>query len=257
MVAVTAMEMLWQALAVRPGDVIALVGGGGKTTALYRLGRELTARGVPVVLGGTARFTPPEDGPAPNLLLLTEEGEAPPLPLSGPWPLTVSAGHGGKGRLLPVPVAWVDTWHTRHPDWVLVLEADGSAMRPFKAPAEHEPVIPPSTTLVVPVIGIDVVGRPLDATHVHRDTIVAALTGAPLGEPVTEQIIAATLLHPLGGRKGVPPGARWVPLINKADTTERLAHAERLAALLAAEAERVVIARLKREPPVVRVVERA
>jgi probable selenium-dependent hydroxylase accessory protein YqeC len=249
------METLWQALAVRPGDVLALVGGGGKTAALYRLGRELAARGVPVVLGGTARFTPPEDGPVPNLLLLTERDGAPILP-QGPWPLTVTTGQGSKGRLLPVPVAWVDAWHARHPDWVIVLEADGSAMRPFKAPAEHEPVIPPSATLVVPVVGIDAVGRPLDATHVHRDTIVAALTGAQLGAPVSEELIAATLLHPLGGRKGVPPGARWVPLINKADNPERLAHAERLAALLAAEAERVVIARLKREPPVVRVVAR-
>ncbi len=249
------MDTLSQALAVRPGDVVALVGGGGKTAALYRLGRELAARGVPVVLGGTARFTPPEGGPAPNLRVLAEAAEPPALPPDGPWPLTVTTGHGSKGRLLPVPVAWVDAWHTRHPDWVIVLEADGSAMRPFKAPAEHEPVIPLSATLVVPVVGIDAVGRPLDATHVHRHEIVAALTGAEPGAPVSEEVIAATLLHPLGGRKGVPAGARWTPLINKADNLERLAHAERLAALLAA-AERVVIARLRGEPPMVRVVER-
>lgn len=249
-------DTLAQALAVHTGDVVALVGGGGKTAALYRLGWELATRGVPVVLGGTARFTPPEGGPVPNLLMLTEAAEAPALPPEGPWPLTVTTGPGSKGRLLPVPVEWVDAWHARHPDWVIVLEADGSAMRPFKAPAEHEPVIPVSATLVVPVVGIDAAGRPLDATHVHRHEIVAALTGAEPGALVTEDVIAATLVHPSGGRKGVPPGARWVPLINKADNPERLAHAERLAALLTAEAERVVIARLRGEPPVVRVVER-
>ena len=252
----TGTETLAQALAIGLGDVVALVGGGGKTAALYRLGRELAARGVPVVLGGTARFTPPEGGPPPNLLVLAEQDPAPTLPPEGPWPLTVTTGHGSKGRLLPVPAAWVDVWHARHPDWVIVLEADGSAMRPFKAPAAHEPVIPPSATLVVPVVGIDAVGRPLDDTHVHRHEIVAALTGAKPGAPVTEDVIAATLRHPSGGRKGVPPGARWVPLINKADNPQRLAHAQRLVALLAAEAERVVIARLRGEPPVVQVVER-
>src|SRR5205814_3295731 len=43
----------------------------------------------------------------------------------------------------------------------VLVEADGSRMRPFKAPAEHEPVIPDSTTLLVPVVGIDVIGKTL------------------------------------------------------------------------------------------------
>ena len=33
------------------------------------------------------------------------------------------------------------------PDACIVNEADGSRTRPFKAPAAHEPVIPPETTL--------------------------------------------------------------------------------------------------------------
>jgi molybdenum cofactor cytidylyltransferase len=246
---------LVDALAVRPGEVVALVGGGGKTSALYRLGRELAARGLPVVLSGTTRFTPPERAPAPNLTLL--EAGSPPeaLPVHGPWPRTVAAGHGDKGRLLPVEPAWVAALHRLHPDWTIVLEADGSAMRPFKAPAAHEPVIPACSALVVPVVGIDAVGRPLDATHVHRPEIVAALTGAALGDTVGEALIAAVLRHPQGGRKAVPPGARWMPLINKADTPPRLARAETLAALLRPLAARVVIAALRRDPPVVRVVE--
>src|SRR5690242_17300935 len=158
---------LHEALAVRPGDVVALVGGGGKTSALYRLGRELAALGRPVVLSGTTRFTPPEAGEAPNLLILEAEHPAP-LVEGGPWPCTVATGHGNRGRFLPVRVEWVDQLHAAHPDWTIVLEADGSAMRPFKAPAAHEPVIPATATLVVTVAGIDAAGRPLDETHVHR-----------------------------------------------------------------------------------------
>jgi molybdenum cofactor cytidylyltransferase len=73
---------------------------------------------------------------------------------------------------------------------------------------------------------------------------------------VDEALMAAVLTHPDGGRKGVPPGARWVPLINKADTPQRLARAERLAGLLLEHTERVVVARVRAEPPVVRILER-
>lgn len=246
---------LVEALQVGPGDVVALVGGGGKTSALYRLGRELAARGGAVLLSGTTRFTPPERGAAPHLTMLGEDEPPEAVPADGPWPRTVATGHGSKGRLLPVTPHWVDALHALRPRWTVVLEADGSAMRPFKAPAAHEPVIPACATVVVPVVGIDAAGRPLDGTHVHRPEAVAALTGATPGTPVDERLIGAVLCHPEGGRKGAPAGARWAPLINKADTPERRARAEALAALLRPAAERVVIARLRGEPPVIRVVE--
>ena len=248
---------LAEALGVGTGDVVALVGGGGKTSALYRLGRELAIRGKAVVLSGTTRFTPPERSEAPNLMVIEPDGRPEVVSEEGPWPRTVATGHGSKGRLLPVAAGWVDELHSSRPDWAFILEADGSAMRPFKGPAAHEPVIPSSASLVVPVVGIDAVGRPLDETHVHRPELVAALTGAAMGQAVDEELIARVLCHAQGGRKGLPPGARWVPLINKADTPERLARGERLAELLvAAGAERAVIARLRAEPPVVRVVAR-
>lgn len=246
---------LCDALGVRRGDVVALVGGGGKTSALYRLGREAAARGMPVVLSGTARFTPPEREQSPNLTWIDPDAPPDALPDGGPWPRTVATGHGSKGRLLPVAPGWVDALHALHPDWVIVLEADGSAMRPFKAPAAHEPVIPDCATLVVPVVGLDVLGHPLDSIHVHRAEIVAALTGAAPGTPVTAAMVAAALAHPEGGRKATPTGARWIPLLNKADTPERLAAAHDIARLIGGAARRVVVGRLRAEPPEVTVVE--
>src|SRR5215208_819834 len=199
---------LCDALDVRPGDVVAIVGGGGKTSALYRLGDELAARGLPALLCGTARFTPPEGGDAPNLALVSDQSALRRALDAGTWPLTAATGRGSKGRLLPLDPDWIDALHAERPDLTVVAEADGSAMRPFKAPGEHEPVVPASATLVVAVAGMDAVGRPLDETHVHRPERVVALTGARPGEAVTPELIAAVLAHPEGGRKGLPPGAR-------------------------------------------------
>ena len=76
-------------------------------------------------------------------------------------------------------------------------------------------MIPVETTLVVPVVGADVFGKPLDADHVHRPELVSALSDVPLGTPITPEIVARVLTHPEGGRKGVPPSARVVVVINK------------------------------------------
>ena len=50
---------LWEALQVRKGEVISFVGAGGKTTAMYRLGRELAAQGWRVITTTTTMIRPP------------------------------------------------------------------------------------------------------------------------------------------------------------------------------------------------------
>ncbi|MGE0543024.1 MAG: hypothetical protein AB7R89_22890 [Dehalococcoidia bacterium] len=64
-------------------------------------------------------------------------------------PLTVATRWGSKGRLLPLEPAWIDAFHRDYPDLTSVLESDGSAMRPFKAPNNREPMIPATATIVV------------------------------------------------------------------------------------------------------------
>jgi molybdenum cofactor cytidylyltransferase len=131
-----------------------------------------------------------------------------------------------------VPPALLDRIAAEPAVDTVVVEADGSRRLPFKAPAPHEPVIPASTTIVIPLMGLDVLGRPLDADHVHRPQLVAALTGAAPGDPVTPAMIAAVLAHPLGGAKDVPEAARLMPFLNKAEDEETLAMAREIARLL-------------------------
>jgi len=49
----------------------------------------------------------------------------------------------------------------------VLVEADGARLRPFKAPAAPRPVVPPSSTLLVPVVGIEALGKPLDGSTSH------------------------------------------------------------------------------------------
>ena len=116
-----------------------------------------------------------------------------------------------------------------------------------------ETVIPTGATIVVCIAGMDAIGRPLDETHVHRPERVARITGTPIGATVTPETVATVLWHPEGGRKSIPPGARWIALLNKADTPSRRAAADAVARLLAQRAAEVIVGQLKRTPPVLTV----
>ena len=70
------------------------------------------------------------------------------------------------------------------PAALFLVEADGAARKPLKAPAAHEPVLPEPLDCCVAVVGLDSVGQPLDDGHVHRSALVCAAAGQEPGWPV-------------------------------------------------------------------------
>jgi molybdenum cofactor cytidylyltransferase len=127
----------------------------------------------------------------------------------------------------------------------LLVEADGSRMRPVKAPAGHEPVIPPQSSLVVPAAGIDALEGPIDQVA-HRPALVAALAGLKVEERLAPQSLARLLTDPRGGLKAVPNKARVIPLLNKVESRQQWVAARQTARFLlrSQRVERVVLGAL-------------
>ena len=247
---------LTDALDLGPREVVALVGGGGKTTAMYRLCVEAAAKGRRAVASGSARFTEPFGGATVPLLVDNDEsrlaGSVSAALDTQAW-VIAATGRGTRGRLQPLAYEAIARLAGNTAIGLIALEADGSAMRAFKAPAEHEPAVPPTATLVVAVVGADIFGRLLTEEAVHRPERVAALTSAALGDIVTPDIVATVLAHPQGGRKGVPAGARFAVLVNKVSEA-RLRDARSTASLLRERGvQAVVLARVREGQPVVEV----
>lgn len=231
---------LTQALRISPGEVVALTGGGGKTTAMFRLAAEAAAdpaKKMRVLTTTSTRIFAAQIKRAPAHVTFDPDRQA----LAEILPSLQSAieTHGqvlligradpDSGKAFGIPPETVDALADSGQFDLIINEADGSRMRPFKAPAAHEPVIPASTTLVVPVVGLDAVDRPLDDEAIHRAGLVSQLSGTRPGEPVTTGTIAAVLSHPQGGLKNVPPQARVVPLLNKIEGQASLAAAREIA----------------------------
>ena len=219
-----------------PKGVTALVGGGGKTTLMLRLARELAQTGARVIVTTTTHIFPPEGIATTNPATLEEARAA--LARES----LACFGQPAEDGKLSTPEISISEME-RVADYVLV-EADGAKRLPLKATAEHEPVIPNETRLVIAVAGLDGAGKAMHET-VFRPARYAALCGKLEEDLVTPREIALVLAHAEGQRKSVPPGARFAVLLNKADDEARRKIALEIASVLGQYSiERVVIASL-------------
>ncbi len=207
---------------VNPGDkVISITGAGGKTSLMFLLANDLADNGKRVVSTTTTRILPPHRTETGGLVLKIRNAnflKRIKSRLDKAHHVTAAYRNiNGLGKLEGLdPIQAQEL-----PDLVaaahIVIEADGAAMRPLKAPGEHEPVVPPKTNLHIGVMGLDSIGRPLDKKHAFRSELIAELAGVPEGETITPDVLAHLAVADLGAFKGCPEGARKVLVLNKAD----------------------------------------
>ena len=139
------------------------------------------------------------------------------------------------------------------------MKADGARMRLIKAPAADEPAIPPSATIVLPVLSAHAFVVPLGPNIAHRVDRVVEGAGAKEGAPIAPVHLGRLLGSPQGLLKSTE-GRRVVPVINMVDDAVLEAHAREAAAValeLTDRFDRVVLVSLARPAdPVVAVVRR-
>lgn len=150
------------------------------------------ARGLKVAITTTTHIREPrqETGRYYDHLVFLDEmqiGEPPAIPSFGNN-CNFRRGTGNRRQ-----VAWSRSCLGRgfaSPDLILV-EADGSRVLPVKAPAAHEPAMPPDADLLIGVVGLDCLGRPMDDATVHRPGLFGPPCGCSPGEAIhTSHIVA-------------------------------------------------------------------
>jgi len=218
---------LKDALGLSRGEMLSLIGAGGKTTTLFRLAYELWEEGEKVLVTTTTKIFKPTK-PHVHKLFLAQDVEALLSELAKiKEPLIIGVGSelDDAGKLVGLLPEWFDALQKKAGMDSILIEADGAAMKPFKVPAEHEPVVPQGCDLTVWVMGIKVLGQPLTSDFVHRAERAAALLGVELGTSLTENLILRLVENPLGCLKGIPPKSRKVALMNQADSSEEMTKA--------------------------------
>lgn len=200
-----------------PG-VTAIVGGGGKTTLMFRLAEELASRGAIAVAITTTRIYPPED---PEICLLCGREDLSDLMERGRVYCIGAPGMDGKLHY-PGDEAFAAARQSAHR---LFVEADGAKHCPAKAPGENEPVIPPNVDNFIAVAGLDAPGGKI-ADVCFRSELVCEILGAKPEDILSTEMLAELILSERGQRKALPEGVPFTVVLNKADSPERTAAGE-------------------------------
>ncbi|MFB0506106.1 MAG: selenium cofactor biosynthesis protein YqeC [Thermodesulfobacteriota bacterium] len=218
-------DHLREALELDRHRIVSLVGAGGKTSLMFAMARELATLGNHVVTSTTTKIFKPSSKETP-FLFIREEAEdilkAIPDLIQRYGHFTLAESRLPGKKLRGVSPELIDGLGALDGVDHVLVEADGAARLPLKAPDENEPVIPSETSLVVVVVGIDSLGVALSADHVFRPHIVSELTGLPLGGMVTAEAIAELIVHPRGMAKGAPSHSTIIPFLNKVDIPDGL-----------------------------------
>ena len=250
-----------EALGLKEREVISLVGAGGKTTLMYRLAKELFLSGRRVVSTTTTKILEPRPEETNFLFVDSDEKRIKDFAwrhLDQYRHLTVARERVGSGKLKGVSPDLVnELWSFDKIDTVIV-EADGAAGRPVKAPREWEPVIPTTTTLVVAILGIDGVGRELSEENAFQPEGISKITGIAIGEKLSEEGMALLMTHAEGIFKGAPSSCRVIAFLNKVGIPDEVRKAKDIAEKILEkkhrQIERVVLGQLKNDPPVAEVI---
>jgi probable selenium-dependent hydroxylase accessory protein YqeC len=216
--------------------VISVIGGGGKTSLLYCLSRELSSAGFRVALTTSTHMMIPVAFPWTDRI-----DEAVRMLASGPVlvasKISLKAKHGGVDKPGGIPSETVSVDTEKERDYItsltvgrneedvynpvanekcgalseedygvlrreadiILVEADGARQLPLKAEEAHEPAIMPDSDYVIAVAGIDAVGRPLREIC-HRPWLVADRYGLSLDAKVTGGLAARLLTDPVIGQ---------------------------------------------------------
>ena len=243
---------LAEALGLGRKEHVALVGGGGKTTLMFALAAELQRSGKRVISTTTTKVWEREATRAPRVVLAERDPG---------WRQRLraaldEAGHVFLGRDI-LDTGKVEgigpTLADELNDWeidCLIVEADGAAGHPVKAPTGREPVIPASATKVVAVMGLDAIGRNLGPDVAFRLERVQELTGLKPGERLTPAALSRLFLLSRGLFKGTGKRAERVAFLNRLDQASDANGGKELARILLADTQdtvnRVVIGSLKK-----------
>lgn len=167
---------LTRALRLPPVPCLALVGAGGKTTALFQLARELEP---PVIVTATTHLASSQTPLAHQHIIIQSLSDLEAFEQAVPDGVTLVTGPFEGDRTSGLSNEQVVKLHEicRERSLPMLIEADGSRRKPLKAPSDHEPPIPDFVKTVVVVAGLSALGQPLNERTVHRVELFSHLSG--------------------------------------------------------------------------------
>ncbi len=164
-------------LKIKKGDVVSIVGAGGKTTLLNYLSNKYSLDNSVLMTTTTKIYSPKNYDYIYHSINFLDTVS---LPLKNNLYIVAPKY---KDKLSSLPMEDLETL-VKYFDYTFI-EADGSRMKPLKGWKDNEPVICAETTVTIGIIDLTQVGRPIDEDLVYEIELFCKLVGKKVGEALT------------------------------------------------------------------------
>lgn len=216
--------------------IVSFVGGGGKTTSMYRLADELAWQGFRVLVTTSTHIQYPEEGAVAVVCHVSElcgaDGDEARMLTAGALEETCDeSGNPVRKLVMPEGLGEPEAMKQLLERFdVILIEADGAKHRPVKVPGEQEPVLIPQTGLVIACVGLSAVGQSFGESCFRFGTKGAWLRRS-VEDLVEPEDLALILMDERGSRKQLD-GRYYRIILNQADRPEDLELAKQVIAAL-------------------------
>ncbi|MGL4572553.1 MAG: selenium cofactor biosynthesis protein YqeC [Clostridium sp.] len=174
---------------IKKGDIISVIGSGGKTTFIYNLAYELKLDKV--LISTTTKMLDPKRGEVDYIFYLNECKYI--SVESGRTFMAERKINDNKvcGNIMSI------NKYSNYFDYTL-LECDGSKGKPLKGWRNNEPVIIDKTTKTIGIIAIHIIGEKISDDNVHRMELFNSICKTKVGDEITLEVVANIITDPNG-----------------------------------------------------------
>ena len=197
------------------GDLISIVGAGGKTSLMFTIAEELREDHKLLVTTTTKIFVPYKKQ-YDFMAIGSEKFQE--LKCSNKKGIYIYGDSlNEEGKLIGISAETLDAQLTFF-DYILV-EADGSKGKSIKGWNATEPVISCKTTKTIGVLSIESIGKVINEKNVHRVSEFLSITNALEDGIISVENVVSLIFHPIGLYKS-SVGDK-ILFINKVETNEQ------------------------------------
>ncbi|MCT4592878.1 MAG: selenium cofactor biosynthesis protein YqeC [Anaeromicrobium sp.] len=195
---------LIDSFSIKRGEMITLVGGGGKTTSLLNMVDNYFYRNI-LISTTTKIYEPPYKFVGINEFNYDK------------GPLSIGRYVNEEGKVVGVDKHYLDRIYNKNIYDLILVEGDGSKGRSLKLYRENEPIIPPNSKKLIIVMGADIVGKKFNEKNVHRYSLSNKEINIKENHILTIEKIYEILTSTTGVIGKIPSNMETYFFINKCD----------------------------------------
>lgn len=204
------------------GDMLSIVGAGGKTSLMFSLAEELRGEHKLLVTTTTKIFLPEKN--QYDFFAIDERRIREISPSNNKGTYIFGSFVNEEGKLVGLTTEALDE-AAAYFDYVLV-EADGSKGKPLKGWNKTEPVISSKTSKTIGVLSIEALGKEICSENIHRIEEFLCITNSVEGDVISIDNMLSLIFHQNGLFK-FSRGER-ILFINKVENNKQIALAYEL-----------------------------